>query len=880
MATTRDISVRVKLEGVDTFKRGMSTINATLTQTNSWFETMKGILASKVIQQGFEWIKQGLTDCFDASVEFEDAMIGVAKTTDMSQVALTYMGNQLMDLSEEIPMTATELANLAEIAGQLGIAKDDIVEFVEVVAAMGVSTDLSAEQAAVAFARIANVMGESSDDYSRMGSVIVDLGNKFATTESEITNMAYNMVGAGALVGMTTPELMAFAATLSSIGIEAQAGGSSMQRLFQLFEKAAASSSGAKELAEAMGITEDAFRSLWESDPAGAILQLMQSLKQVQDSGGSVLNKLGSLGISDIRMVRTVTGLVNASDMLAKALGIANTAWKKNTALSTEAEKRYASLASRIQISKNAVTNLETELGDMFSGKVVSVMEIAGNIILNIRKNMSEIDVSGAIDKALSSVTEKKADVEETMAYVGQLIDRLEELGDIDTLDISGQTEYLAILRVLATLVPDLGNYFNTTTGEIEGGTEALRKNAQAWQTAKNAAIDMEAATEAADAYSIGLENQAKRQEELVLLTAQYNDVLQKKNALLAESGTLQIDDNYNAYLQKQAELQGELVELTEQYAEAQAELNEILKDPEVSDADKQTAIAQYNNKLRGLKSSIENVNDEIEGTNAEIEKLDKWIEEHGSDGIVNIWGDASNKVNGYNLELGQLVEQMVDLQGEIDENNAELERNKEVVEQLEEAAAQYSNALNELFGSDVELTPDTSTAIIQLQELDTYLDEVLAEYDELYEKNSEKVDSMFSGFEKKELPEGDKIGDYEEGLNSQLKYIEEYRDNLATVLEKGIDKDILAQLLENPESAAGTLKTLAGATDEEIAEINAKYQEVQQAKDLLAADLTSAQMELNGTIDASWRRRTSWWANATYPESYTALVRRAYRGL
>lgn len=308
MATERSVNVRVRLRGGDQFKKDMASVNASLSGMSGWLDVTKGLLASDVIRSGLNAIAGAFRDCFDASVEFETAMAGVQKTTGMTDAELDTMAVQLMDLSENIPIAATELAGLAESAGQLGIAKEDITEFVEVVAAMGVATNMSAEEAANEMARFANIMGTSSNDYERMGSVIVELGNNLATTESEILEMAMRMAGVGNLVGMSESDILATAAALSSLGIEAEAGASSITTLWTEIETMVAlGSSELEDFAEVAGMTPQAFKTMWNSDAAGTFLAIIQGLQEMGAEGESVMAIISGMGIKEKRMRTSVT---------------------------------------------------------------------------------------------------------------------------------------------------------------------------------------------------------------------------------------------------------------------------------------------------------------------------------------------------------------------------------------------------------------------------------------------------------------------------------------------------------------------------------------------------------------------------------------------
>lgn len=173
-----------------------------------------------------------------AAVKWESAFTGVKKTNDEmvdsnGKVIYSYddLEKGLRDLAKELPASHTEIANVAEAAGQLGIQTDKVVGFTKTMIDMGESTNMSADSAATSLARFANITGMSQDKFSNLGSAIVDLGNNLATTESEITEMGLRLAGAGKQIGMTEGDIVGFAAALSSVGIEAEAGGSAFSRL-------------------------------------------------------------------------------------------------------------------------------------------------------------------------------------------------------------------------------------------------------------------------------------------------------------------------------------------------------------------------------------------------------------------------------------------------------------------------------------------------------------------------------------------------------------------------------------------------------------------------------------------------------------------------
>lgn len=176
-------------------------------------------------------IVAGVTAVTKAAMDWESSFAGVKKTVDEvvdSNGRVTYsykdLENGLRGLAKELPSSHKEIAAVAEAAGQLGIETPNVVAFTKTMIDLGESTSMSAETAATELARFANITGMSQDKFSNLGSALVDLGNNFATTESEISALSLRLAGAGSQIGMTEGEILGFAAALSSVGVEAEAG--------------------------------------------------------------------------------------------------------------------------------------------------------------------------------------------------------------------------------------------------------------------------------------------------------------------------------------------------------------------------------------------------------------------------------------------------------------------------------------------------------------------------------------------------------------------------------------------------------------------------------------------------------------------------------
>ena len=344
----------------------------------SFGEKMQGI-GSKMQSVG-KTLTKGLTvpllagagAAVKAAIDYESAFAGVKKTVDGTPQQFTQLSNSIREMAKEMPSSAVEIAHVAEAAGQLGVPIGAIKDFSKTMINLGVSTNLSSEEAASSIAKIGNIMQVSGKDLGtwsgHFGSAVVDLGNHFATTERDIVEMTNRLAAGGKLAGLTTPEILGLATAMSSVGIEAEAGGTAMNQTLTGIGKAVAGvGKGAKEklqlIASTAGMTAEQFSAAWKEKPAEALQSFIKGLQRAHEEGKNMDGILSDLGMKGIRQGNMLKSLASASDKMSEAVSRSNTAWKENNALTNEASKRYETTESQLKIFKNKLTDIAIEFG-------------------------------------------------------------------------------------------------------------------------------------------------------------------------------------------------------------------------------------------------------------------------------------------------------------------------------------------------------------------------------------------------------------------------------------------------------------------------------------------------------------------------------------
>lgn len=325
-----------------------------------------------------------------AAVSYEQAFAGVRKTTNATEQEFKTMSDQIREMSKEMPTSANQIAQVVEIASQLGIAKESVVDFAKTMAQLGDATNLGAEEAATAIAHFMNVTGyagktstpEFTSAVERLGSTLVALGNNTATTESDIMNMSERLGAAGHQVGMTQSQILALSAGLSSLGLEAEMGGSAFSKLLINMQVACAEGGGdLKEFADVCGMTGDQFKKSFEQDAYGAMTKFIEGLAKGGKEGENAIKILSDMGINEVRLRDSILRATNAQGLFNDTLDIANSAWSENSALTNEVQQRYQTTASQIQICKNKITDLGISLGEKLLPHIAKFLDKASELV-------------------------------------------------------------------------------------------------------------------------------------------------------------------------------------------------------------------------------------------------------------------------------------------------------------------------------------------------------------------------------------------------------------------------------------------------------------------------------------------------------------------
>lgn len=391
-------------ESSDSTKKSWEKSNqSTVASTESACSKMAGLIKTMAATVG---IGTAVKEVANSGISFESAFTGVTKTVDATSEELSKLRKDIRGMAKEMPESVEEISGVAEAAGQLGIKTKSVAGFTKTMVMLGDATNLSSEEAATSMARFANVTGMSQKNFDKLGSTVVALGNNMATTEKEIVEMATRISGAGSQVGLSEAQIMSFSAALSSVGIEAEAGGTAFSTLLSKMNLATVQ--GGKSLnsfATVAGMSGEQFKKAFKNDAAGAVLSFINGLDKINKNGGSAIKTLNDMGLSDVRIRDALLRAAGASGTFTEALKIGTKAWNKNTALTKEAETRYKTMESQLQMTKNKLNDIGISVYSSFEKPLVKGVATANRALGNLSKKLEKGGIKEIVpEEAINTV--------------------------------------------------------------------------------------------------------------------------------------------------------------------------------------------------------------------------------------------------------------------------------------------------------------------------------------------------------------------------------------------------------------------------------------------------------------------------------------------
>jgi len=848
-------------------------------------DALSQALVAAGVAAALKEIADAMKECVSASMEFETAMAGVKRTVGGDDAFISALGESFKEMSTVMPITANELAAIAQTAGQLGIPQASVEAFTSVMAQLATTTDLTADNAATMLAQFANITGVT--EYDRLGAVVAALGDSTATTASRVVEMGQGMAAAASIAGMSETDIMAIAAAVGSLGIESASGATSMSTLISTLYKATETGKNLEEFASVAGMTASEFKTAWAEDAVGALNAFIQGLNDTERNGKSAIVLLEELGITNVRQTKAILGLASAGDLLSRTVALGNEAWASNSALAEKAGIMYETTEAKTAMLSNSVTNLKIAVGDQLT-------------------------------PAIGNLAEKGTDI---VNWATEFVEANDWLAPSITAVVVAMTAFMAVLAGYAAITKVVIPAITALNAAMSANPYLL---AAAAITAVIAALTvltltMDSTADSGEKLSYASQEQAS---EISALTAEYEKACAQYGANSEEAGRLaaqiekatmefeankttigELTGNASALVSRQKEMSQSFADTSSELGGLSGKCNAYLEQLialsliESKSAEDKAEILAYvqllNKALPGLDLSYDQYADSLNVATDELQNLVQAEIDHQTvlanqqalQDAISLRQEFATQTTQISSELAAAQEALAKAQEEYAAADAEWGIQKylafdlytqamapyiEAVTQaaqdvaaLEEAQASLQAANEENEATIKDLTTATanlsgaaqtnaSAAETAAASVKQELEDLAKKYKEAYDSALESLDGQVGLWEKMDNKASTSAKDLQTAVDSQVTYFTNYSDNLQNLLGRNIDgvEEFAKNFTDGSTESAAALAGLSKASDEEIARIIESMGKVSEQKESLATLFAGLETDLSGNLE------------------------------
>ena len=320
--------------------------------------------------------------------DIDAAYRDMRKTVNGTEEDFESLRQAAIDFSTTNVTSADQILSIQSIGGELGVATEDLKEFAETVSNMDVATDLNAEDAATALGQLGNIMHMTGEEFGPFSDALVRLGNNGASTESQIIDIAKRIGSMASIVGMSTPDVLAWSSSIASTGQNAEAAGTAISNTMSAIETAVAGGGDKlKAFADVARMSAEDFASAWNENPTVALRSFIEGLVAIEEAGGSADATLVDLKITAVRQKQAIMGLMQTIGGLDENLEMSRDAWAgvsdewgEAGDAAREAERKAEGFSGAVSRLKNIAQATGAELGESLVPIIDGVADVLGEL--------------------------------------------------------------------------------------------------------------------------------------------------------------------------------------------------------------------------------------------------------------------------------------------------------------------------------------------------------------------------------------------------------------------------------------------------------------------------------------------------------------------
>lgn len=326
---------------------------------------------------GFYALRTAIAAPVRSAMQFESAMADVAKVVDFpTPEAFNDFQASLLQMSRELPMSVNQLAEMAAIGGSSGLSGDNLLQFVDQAARLGVAFDITAEEAGAFQNAMRNALGMDLTQVLSLGDAINHVSNSMAATAPDLTNFMTRVAGDLAGFGFSAEQATAFGAAMIASGHGADVAATSFRNMGRYLTLGASNSARTRDALASIGLEATDVARRMQEDAVATTLDVFERI-------GSMPEEMQAALRSDIfgNEARALPGIISNLDLIREALGYVEDEANYAGSAFREFEARAGTFQNAVQLFNNRLQGLQIVVGAALIPAINDLMEAITPVI-------------------------------------------------------------------------------------------------------------------------------------------------------------------------------------------------------------------------------------------------------------------------------------------------------------------------------------------------------------------------------------------------------------------------------------------------------------------------------------------------------------------
>ena len=315
------------------------------------------------------------------AAEFETAFTSVEGAIRPLPGEVDALKESLVNLTREIPVAFTQIAEIATLGAQMGVAAKDIEGFTKTVASFSAVTGASVNTTAEAFGRISSLADVPVSEFENLASAVTYAGVNAVATEEQILSLTQSIAASSRQAGFSADEIVGLATALSSLGIAPEQARGVLLRVFgQIGLEIDNASSKLEVFSNISGMSAEEITSSWGVDPNRFFGAFLEGLSRAENQTAA----FKAAGFVDTREINVLQRLSGDIDLYNDSIADSVRAYSDASYLGERYALTADNLASKLIILQNNIKAFSDSIGSAMKGPLGTIVDVLSFIIVKI----------------------------------------------------------------------------------------------------------------------------------------------------------------------------------------------------------------------------------------------------------------------------------------------------------------------------------------------------------------------------------------------------------------------------------------------------------------------------------------------------------------